>query len=82
VAGGIPWRSGHFRYDDGVPIGAELLDMAEPTALLSLPGATRTAAGVLEAARARGPRGIPPEDLARRRLRLTTPIAQPVVRRR
>jgi LacI family transcriptional regulator, galactose operon repressor len=54
-------RSGHFRYDDGVTIGAELLDMASPpTAVFA--GSDPTAAGVLEAARARGRRI--PEDLS------------------
>jgi LacI family transcriptional regulator len=54
-------RNGHFRYDDGVTIGAELLDLAvPPTAVFA--GSDETASGVLEAARARGLRI--PEDLS------------------
>ena len=54
-------RDGHFRYDDGVAIGAELLDLAvPPTAVFA--GSDETASGVLEAARAKGLRI--PEDLS------------------
>jgi LacI family transcriptional regulator len=54
-------RSGHFRYADGVIGGAALLDLPEPpTAVFA--GSDESAAGVLEAARARGLRI--PEDLS------------------
>jgi LacI family transcriptional regulator len=54
-------RNGHFWYDDGVTIGAELLDLAvPPTGVFA--GSDETASGVLEAARARGFRI--PEDLS------------------
>ena len=54
-------RNGHFRYADGLTIGAELLDLAvPPTAVFA--GSDPTAAGVLEAARARGLRI--PQDLS------------------
>jgi len=54
-------RSGHFLYEDGVALGAEVLDLAEPpTAVFA--GSDETAAGVIEAARARGLRI--PEDLS------------------
>jgi len=48
-------RAGHFRYEDGVLCGAELLELPEPpTAVFA--GSDETAAGVIEAARARGRR--------------------------
>lgn len=54
-------RTGRFRYHDGVVGGAALLDLAEPpTAVFA--GSDETAAGVIEAARARGLRI--PEDLS------------------
>jgi LacI family transcriptional regulator len=65
-AAGVPvpecyLRAGHFRYEDGVVAGAELLDLAEPpTAIFA--GSDETAAGVIEAARARGLRI--PDDLS------------------
>jgi LacI family transcriptional regulator len=46
-------RTGHFRYQDGVDEGAVLLDLPQPpTAVFA--GSDETAAGVIEAARARG----------------------------
>jgi LacI family transcriptional regulator len=54
-------RSGHFRYENGVDEGAVLLDLPQrPTAVFA--GNDETAAGVIEAARARGLRV--PEDLS------------------
>jgi LacI family transcriptional regulator len=54
-------RSGHFVYQDGLVGGAALLDHPEqPTAVFA--GSDETAAGVIEAARARGLRI--PEDLS------------------
>jgi LacI family transcriptional regulator len=54
-------RSGHFMYEDGVALGALVLDLAErPTAVFA--ASDETAAGVIEAARARGLRI--PEDLS------------------
>jgi LacI family transcriptional regulator, galactose operon repressor len=54
-------RHGHFRYQDGVDEGSALLDLSPaPTAIFA--GNDETAAGVIEAARARGLRV--PEDLS------------------
>jgi LacI family transcriptional regulator len=54
-------RYGRFVYDDGVTLGAEVLDLPEPpTAIFA--GSDETAAGVIEAARARGLRI--PEDIS------------------
>jgi LacI family transcriptional regulator len=54
-------RTGNFRYQDGLVGGAALLDLPEPpTAVFA--GSDETAAGVIEAARARGLRI--PEDLS------------------
>jgi LacI family transcriptional regulator len=54
-------RNGHFRYEDGVSLGALVLDLPEPpTAVFA--ASDETAAGVIEAARARGLRV--PEDLS------------------
>jgi LacI family transcriptional regulator len=54
-------RTGHFGYQDGVVEGAVLLDLPQPpTAVFA--GSDETAAGVFEAARARGLRI--PEDLS------------------
>jgi LacI family transcriptional regulator len=54
-------RTGHFRYDDGVSLGALVLDLPEPpTAIFA--ASDETAAGVIEAARARGLRI--PDDLS------------------
>jgi LacI family transcriptional regulator len=54
-------RNGHFRYEDGVSLGALVLDLPEPpTAVFA--ASDETAAGVIEAARARGLRI--PEDLS------------------
>ncbi|GAA0795641.1 LacI family DNA-binding transcriptional regulator [Spirilliplanes yamanashiensis] len=54
-------RTGRFRYDDGVVGGAALFDLPEPpTAVFA--GSDETAAGVIEAARARGLRI--PEDVS------------------
>ncbi|GII30479.1 substrate-binding domain-containing protein [Planotetraspora mira] len=54
-------REGHFLYNDGVELGAELLDLPEaPTAIFA--GSDETALGIIEAARARGLRI--PEDLS------------------
>jgi LacI family transcriptional regulator len=54
-------RTGNFRYHDGLAGGAALLDLPEPpTAVFA--GSDETAAGVIEAARARGLRI--PEDLS------------------
>lgn len=54
-------RTGNFRYQDGFVGGAALLDLSEPpTAVFA--GSDETAAGVIEAARARGLRI--PEDLS------------------
>jgi LacI family transcriptional regulator, galactose operon repressor len=54
-------RTGNFRYQDGLLGGAALLDLPEPpTAVFA--GSDETAAGVIEAARARGLRI--PEDLS------------------
>jgi LacI family transcriptional regulator len=54
-------RSGHFRYEDGVSLGALVLDLPEPpTAVFA--ASDETAAGVIEAARARGLRM--PDDLS------------------
>jgi LacI family transcriptional regulator len=54
-------RTGQFRYRDGVVGGAALLDLPQPpTAVFA--GSDETAAGVIEAARARGLRI--PEDLS------------------
>jgi LacI family transcriptional regulator len=54
-------RTGHFRYEDGVALGALVLDLPEPpTAIFA--ASDETAAGVIEAARARGLRI--PEDLS------------------
>lgn len=65
-AAGVPvpegyLRAGRFRYQDGVDQGAALLDLAAPpTAVFA--GNDDTAAGVIEAARARGLRV--PEELS------------------
>jgi LacI family transcriptional regulator len=54
-------RSGHFLYEDGLALGALMLDLPEPpTAVFA--ASDETAAGVFEAARARGLRI--PEDLS------------------
>jgi LacI family transcriptional regulator len=54
-------RTGHFSYPDGAEQGASLLDLPQPpTAVFA--GNDETAAGVIEAARARGLRV--PEDLS------------------
>jgi LacI family transcriptional regulator, galactose operon repressor len=54
-------RHGHFRFEDGVRLGAAVLDLPEPpTAVFA--GSDESAAGVIEAARARGLRI--PEDLS------------------
>jgi LacI family transcriptional regulator len=54
-------RSGHFLFQDGVTFGAAVLDLPEPpTAVFA--GSDETAAGVIEAARARALRI--PEDLS------------------
>ena len=54
-------RSGHFMYEDGVALGALVLDLPErPTAVFA--ASDETAAGVIEAGRARGLRI--PEDLS------------------
>ncbi|GII55884.1 LacI family transcriptional regulator [Planotetraspora thailandica] len=54
-------REGHFLYNDGVELGAELLDLPQvPTAIFA--GSDETALGIIEAARARGLRI--PEDLS------------------
>lgn len=54
-------RFGNFEHEDGVVLGGALLDLPEPpTAVFA--GSDETAAGVLEAARARGRRI--PEDLS------------------
>jgi LacI family transcriptional regulator, galactose operon repressor len=54
-------RHGHFRYQDGLDEGSALLDLPQPpTAVFA--GNDETAAGVIEAARARGLRV--PEDLS------------------
>jgi LacI family transcriptional regulator len=54
-------RTGDFRYQDGVEGGAALLDLpSPPTAVFA--GSDETAAGVIEAARARGLRV--PDDLS------------------
>jgi LacI family transcriptional regulator len=54
-------RHGHFMYEDGVALGALVLDLPDrPTAVFA--GSDETAAGVIEAARARGLRI--PEDLS------------------
>jgi LacI family transcriptional regulator len=54
-------RTGHFRYADGMVGGAALLDLPEPpTAVFA--GCDEIAAGIIEAARARGLRI--PEDLS------------------
>jgi LacI family transcriptional regulator len=54
-------RTGHFLYQDGVDEGAVLLDLPQPpTAVFA--GSDETAAGVIEAARARGLRI--PEDMS------------------
>jgi LacI family transcriptional regulator len=54
-------RTGRFRYEDGIAQGAVLLDLPQPpTAVFA--GSDETAAGVIEAARARGLRV--PEDIS------------------
>ncbi len=65
-AAGVPvpdeyQHTGDFRYQDGITGGAALLDLpARPTAVFA--GSDETAAGVIEAARARGLRV--PDDLS------------------